>query len=65
MTYYLASEVNVKQRGETSMYEQVFVNTHGDTAQQWRPGSGWRSDYLNYLAARCDAHVMEYLRRIG
>jgi hypothetical protein len=47
------------------MLEPVITNVWGDTAQQWRPDAGWRAEYQRYLAARCDAHVTEYLRRIG
>jgi hypothetical protein len=47
------------------MLETVTINTYGDTAQQWRPDAGWRAEYQQYLSGRCDAHVMEYLRRIG
>jgi hypothetical protein len=46
-------------------FEPIHINTYGDVAQQWRADYGWRAEYLKYLAARCDAHVTEYLRRIG
>jgi hypothetical protein len=47
------------------MLEPVITNVWGDTAQQWRPSPNWRAEYQKYLAGMADAHVTEYLRRIG
>jgi hypothetical protein len=45
------------------MLEPILINVYGDTAQQeFLPA--WRSEYQRYLAARCDAHVQEWLLRI-
>jgi hypothetical protein len=46
-------------------FEPITTNTYGDVAQQWRPDAGWRAEYQRYLQGMADAHVTEYLRRIG
>lgn len=37
------------------MFETVFVNIYGHTAQQWRPDPGWRRKYEQYLTGHDEA----------